>query len=312
MEPRLLFLTISLILLPVTSGFSQTEVFPEPPGLIKSYKGIPGKVTKYNNFNYLDITDNERKNNRQAMGHYWEIAFSYDSVFRQKKKFKEFVEKQIIDNKGSLFFQDTLQTHFVIPSADGNIWGRLMLASDKMYRLRLIREVPFVNTVKFDTKPVIVFDKYIDSIALPPRINYLPNSVITRMEHSKYDHQVITWNVKDTLYKQKLMGPFWEMKIDVRNSRNQVDKQMSTIEILESYYRACTKASGIVMKSRPRELLFKLPLNNATLWTRVTVSLDGVYFVRAIIQADQDRTEPEKLVSIPSNAVDSTGGKTDR
>lgn len=311
MNPKIFLLAFTLFLLTAINGYSQTETFPEPPN-IKSYKGIPGKISKYNNFNYLDILDEAGKNNRQAMGHYWEISYVYDSVFRQKKKFKEFIVSQIIENKGSVFFQDSLQVQFVIPSDAGNIWGRLVLTSDKIYRLRLIREVPFVNKIQFDTRPVTVYEKFVDSIALPPRINYLPQSMISRIQYSKYDHQEFTWNSKDTLFRQKVMGPFWDMKIDVRNNANQVDKQISSVEILESYYRACVKAGGKIIKSRPRELLFTLPLNKATLWCRITVSLDGIYFVRALIQADQDKTAPEKLISEPVNPADSTHLKIGR
>lgn len=301
----------SFILIAPVWAFTQNETFPDPPE-IKSYKGIPGKVTKYNNFNFLDIKDENGKNNRQAMGRYWEINYSYDSAFRQKRKFKEFVVGQIIENKGSIFFQDTLQVHFVIPSATGNIWGRLVLSSDRIYRMRLIREMPFENKIVFDTRPIAVFDKYLDSIPLPPRINYLPKSVITRIQHSKYDHQEFTWNVKDTLYQQKVMGPYWDIKIDVKNSKNLVDKQVSVIEVLESYYRAASKAGGFIVKSRPRELLFTLPMDKALLWCRVTVLVDGVYNVRALIQSDQDKMPPGKLVSVPSNAADSTRGNPER
>ncbi|MCX6224164.1 MAG: hypothetical protein NTV01_05360 [Bacteroidia bacterium] len=310
MKPQILSFAFLFCLLPVINCFSQTETFPEPP-TFKGYKGIPGRVSKYNNFNYLDIRDEVGKNNRQAMGHYWEIAYTYDSVFRQKRKFKDFVLNQIVEKNGTVFYQDTLQVHFVIPSDAGNIWGRLVLNNDKSYRLRLIREVPFVNKIEFDTKQVAVYEKYVDSIALPPRINYLPKSVITRAQHSKYDHQEFTWNIKDTLFRQKTMGPFWELKIDVRNSKNLVDKQISSVEILESYYRACVKAGGKIIKSRPRELLFTLPMTKSTLWCRITVSLDGVYFVRVLIEADLDKTIPEKLVSAPSNPVDSLRGKID-
>lgn len=311
MKFKLQFFTFLCFLLPAVQVCSQTESFPAPPGF-KSYKGVPGKVVKYNNFNYLDIRDEATNNNRQAMGKYWEISYSYDSVFHQKRKFKEFVVKQIEENKGTLFFQDTMQVHFVIPSDGGNVWGRLVLVSDKLYRLRLIREIPFVNKIQFDTKVTATYEKFVDSVAFPPRINYMPKSVITRAQYSKYDHQTFTWNLKDTLYRQKTMGPFWDLKIDVRNSNNQVDKQVSTIEILESYYRASTKAGGTIVKSRPRELIFTLPLSKATLWCRITVSLDGVYFVRALLQADADRSDPEKLISVPTNSQDSTGGKADR
>ncbi len=309
MQPKIFFLTLSLTILTALQGFSQAESFPEPP-IIKGYKGIQGKVAKYNNFNYLDIKNDSTGKNRQAMGQYWEIGYTYDSVFRQKRKFKDFVVSQIIEKKGAIFFEDTLQVHFVIPEPAGNVWGRAVLSNDKSYRLRLIREVPFVNKIQFDTRPVIVFEKFLDSVALPPRINYLPKSVVTRVQYSKYDHQEFTWNEKDTLFRQKVMGPYWELKIDVRNSNNQVDKQVSSVEVLESYYRACVKSGGKVIKSRPRELLFLLPLTKASLWCRITVSLDGVYFVRAVLQSDQDKVEPIKMVSASANPADPTGVKT--
>jgi len=311
MKSRILFLALSLFILYSFSGFAQSGSYPTPPA-IKSYKGIPGKVIKYNNFNYLDIRDEDGKNNRQAMGHYWEISYSYDSIFRQKKKFKEFVENQIAESKGSLFFQDTLQVHFVIPSETGNVWGRLVLASDKLYRLRLIKEVPFVNQIVFDTPAVAVFEKFVDSVALPPRVNYLPKSTITRMQYSKFNHLEFTWNDKDTLFRQTVMGPYWDIKIEVKNSSGQVDKEVSSVEILESYYRACVKANGKIVKSRPRELIFRLPMNKATLWCRVTVSVDGVYFVRVVTQSDQDKTVPEKMLAISSPPNDSLSGKDDR
>jgi hypothetical protein len=205
-----------------------------------------------------------------------------------------------------------MQIQFVLPSESGNVWGRLVLSSDKMYRLRLIKEVPFVNKMVFDTKPVAVFEKFVDSVALPPRINYLPKSMITRIQFSKYDHQEFSWSVKDTLYREKVMGPYWDIKLDVRNDKNVVDKQISTVEILESYYRAATKAGGKVIKSRPRELIFCMPLTKATLWCRVTVSLDGVYFVRALIESDTDHTQPVKMVSAPVAVSDSTKVNLDR
>ncbi len=299
----------SVFLFPAVNSFAQTEGFPEPPS-IKSYKGVQGKISKYNNFNYLDIRDEADKNNRQAMGRYWEIAYSYDSVFRQKNKFKAFIINQVAENKGVIYFQDTTQVHFVIPSDAGNIWGRLVLSDDKVYRLRLIRETTFVNSLQLDARPTAVFEKFVDSVALPPRINFFPKSVITRIQSSKYDHQQFTWNVKDTLYKQKVMGPFWDIKLEARNSRNLVDKQVSTVEILESYYRACVKAGGKIVKSRPRELLFTLTAAKATLWCRITVSLDGVYFVRVVMEADEEKTPPEIIISVPAaNPVDSTGVK---
>lgn len=298
-------------MLPAWQGFSQTETYPPAPA-IKSYKGVPGKITKYHRFNFIDIQDEDGKNNRQAMGQYWEISFNYDSSFRQKRKFREFVENQIVESNGSLLFQDTMQVHFVIPADGGNIWGRLLLPSDKLYRLRLIRETPFASMISFDTDPVAVFDKFVEPVAFPPRVNYLPNAVITRAQYSKFNHQEFTWTEKDTLFRQKVRGPYWDLKIEIRNSKNQVDKQVSTVEILESYYRACLKAGGRVLKSRPRELIFTMPVSKSLLWCRISVSLDGVYFVRVLDEAGQDRTDPVKMLNAPVVQVDSLPDRGDR
>ncbi len=311
MKSGLYILTFIFFLLPAVRVLAQAETFPEPPKL-KSYKGVPGKISKYNNFNYLDVRDEAGKNNRQCLGHYWEIAYNYDSVFRQKNKFRDFMQTHVAENNGSVFYQDTTQVNFVIPSEAGNIWGRMVLSNDKGYRMRLIRETTFVNTLVFDVKPTVVFEKFVDAVALPPRVNYLPKSAITRIQYSKYDHQQFSWNVKDTLYKEKVMGPFWDIKCEVRNDKNTVDKQVSTVEIMESYFRACTKAGGKVLKSRPRELLFTLPLDKATLWCRLTVSLDGVYFLKIVTEADQDKSQPEKMLVAPAPvASDSTKIKID-
>ncbi|MDD4645435.1 MAG: hypothetical protein PHY99_05550 [Bacteroidales bacterium] len=304
MKTRICYLALALFMLPVTRGFSQTENFPELPAL-KSFKGVPGKVTKYNNFNYIDIQEEGQKT-RQAMGKYWEVFYSYDSVFRQKRKFQEFMLNQIAERNGKVFFKDTTQVHFVIHDEQGNIWGRMVLSTDKSYRLRLIRESAFTSSVAFDTKPVIRFAEFVDSIALPPRLNYLPKAIIARAQYSKFDHQEFSWTIKDTLIRQKVMGPMWELKIEVRNSQNQIDKQVSSVEILENYYRACMKSGGTIIRSRPRELIFTLPMKEATLWTRIMISLDGVYFVRSILQSDKDKTTPQRLYAtqnIPADSV---------
>jgi hypothetical protein len=292
----------------VNSVFSQDPSWPAPPQF-KGYKDKPGKVVKYNTFNYLDIRKENGDNLHQVMGQYWEISYAYDSVFRQKKKFKEFVVNQILEKNGQLFFQDTLTIHFVVPEEQGNVWGRLVLSSDKVYRLRLIKEEPFGNPLKFDVKPDVQFGRFVDTVDLPPRINFLRSSVIERVQFSKFNHQDFTWNVKDTLFKQKVMGPFWDFKVEVKNKAAEVDRTVSTLEVLESYYRACTKAKGTIVKSRPRELLFTLPLDHSTLWCRVTATLDGVYMVRAIIMDEKDYTVPEKMVSIPTSVMDTTKGQ---
>ena len=285
-------------------AFAQNPAWPAPPEF-KSYKDKPGRVTKYNTFNYLDILGDSGEKLRQAMGQYWEVAYAYDSVFRQKRKFKEFMMNQILEQKGEVFFQDTLQFHFVVPAEKGNVWGRVVLASDKIYRLRLIKEEPFNNRLVLDVPPTVPFDAYVEQTQLPPRINYIPGSVITRIQHSKFNHQEISWNVKDTLFKQKLMGPFWDVKLEVRDLDGKVDKSFSTVELMESYYRACLKIGGTVVKSRPRELIFTLPVEKAMLWCRISASLDGVYFVRATLVDDKDKVEPVKLRSVNVNVTDS-------
>ncbi len=290
----------------VSSVYAQDAAWPDPPSF-SPYKGKPGKVVKYNTFNYLDIRDESGENLRHAMGKYWEISYTYDSVFRQKRKFREFVANQVIEKEGHLFFEDTTQVHFFVPDEGGNVWGRLVLASDKVYRLRLIREERLTNTLHFDTKPDVRYERFVDTVQLPPRVTYLPSSWITRIQSSKFNHQEFTWNQKDTLYKQKVMGPYWDIKLEVRNSRGEVDKTMSTVELMESYYRACVQVGGTIIKNRPRELVFTLPMEHAALWCRVSASLDGVYFIRAILMDDRDRTEPVKTVTIPPVYPDSMG-----
>lgn len=289
--------------------FGQDQSWPKPPEF-KSYKDKPGRVVKYNSFNYLDIRDDSGEKSKQRMGRYWEIAYAYDSTFRQKRKFKDFVINQIIERNGALFFQDTMQIHFMVPENGKNIWGRLVLGNDKVYRIRLIQEGPFPNLLKFDVKPDVRYEKYVDSVDLPPRITYLPSSCITRTQFSKFHHQEFSWNSGDTLYKQKLMGPYWDLKIEVRNQENDVDKSMSTVEIMESYYRACQNAGGTVIKSRPRELLLLLPYNQASLWCRITASLDGVYFVRVLLMDDKDRVPPAYTIIPPTVVPDSLLGKS--
>lgn len=299
-----------LVILPVMLGFAVNLAFPQNPSWpappqFAGYKNKPGKVVKYNTFNYLEIRKEDGDNLHQVLGHYWELSYVYDSVFRQKKKFKEFVVNQILEKNGQLFFQDTLQIHFVVPEEQGNVWGRLVLTSDKVYRLRLIKEAKFEIPVVFDKKPEVRFDSFVDSVALPPRITYLSSSVIPRLQFSKFNHIELTWNVKDTLFRQKVMGPYWDIKLEVRDPAGEVDRSVSTVEVLEGYYRACTKAGGTILKSRPRELLFTLPLVQSTLWCRVTATLDGVYLIRVSIMDDKDKTEPEKMVTIPPTYPDS-------
>jgi hypothetical protein len=284
---------------------AQSQDWPSAPEF-KGYKDKPGKVVKYNSLNYIDILGEEGQQLRQAMGKYWEVNFSYDSVFRQKRKFKDFMINQVLERRGALFFQDTMQIHFVVPEEGGNVWGRIVLTSDKQYRLRLIKEGPFDNSLLFDVKPDVKFDQFVDPTELPARLNYLPRSIITRAQFSKFNHVEFTWNVKDTIYTQKVMGPYWDLKLEVKNPQGEIDRTMSTVEIMESYYRACQKVGGVVIKSRPRELILILPLEKASLWVRVTASLDGVYFIRAVQVDDKDKSQPSKKVLPPAPVQDST------
>lgn len=304
MKLKYLVILTVLLGLGLNSVFPQNPSWPAPPQFA-GYKNKPGKVVKYNTFNYLDIRKEDGENLHQVLGHYWEISYTYDSVFRQKKKFKEFVVNQILEKEGKLFFQDTMQIHFVVPEDQGNVWGRLVLSSDKVYRLRLIKEAKFDIPMTFDEKPEVRYDRFIDSLPLPPRITYLRSSVIARLQFSKFNHLELTWNVKDTLFRQKVMGPYWDMKLEVRDQAGEVDRSVSTVEVLEGYYRACMKADGTILKSRPRELLFTLPVGQSTLWCRVTATLDGVYLMRVVMMDDKDKTVPEKVVTILPTYPDS-------
>ncbi|NLO68761.1 MAG: hypothetical protein GX098_09395 [Bacteroidales bacterium] len=285
---------------------AQEENWPEPPEF-KSYLNVPGKVLKYNYFNYIEIRDPEEDNYRQAMGTYWEISYSYDSAFRQKRKFKEFMADEVLSRGGTFFFEDTSQLQFVIPDPEGHIWGRQMLTNDKNYRLRVIKEKPFTNRVAFDQPPVAVFDRYLDSVALPPRINYFPGSVITRIAYSKFNHVSYNWTSGDTLFRQTVMGPTWDMRLETRMKDGVIDRSLSTIEVMESYYRSCRKVGGTIIKNRPRELIMRIPHVDGDLWCRVSPSLDGMYVLRVTLQAKADYTAPELRLSIPVQAADSTG-----
>jgi len=288
------------------SADAQTT-WPEVP-LFKPYQDKPGKVTKYNEFNYLSIRDESGEHSRQSTGNYWEISYVYDSVFRQKLKFKSFIEEQIRQLGGTLFFQDTTQVHFAIQQTGGNIWGRLMLVDDRVYRLRIIRETVFNNRLTIDTEPIATWDAYVEKAPLPPRINYLPSSVIQRITYSKYHHLTITWDDKDTLFNQKLMGPYWDIKLEVQSPDGARDQTVSTVEVLESYFRIAIKTGGKVLRSRPRELIFILPGTEHTLWVRVLSSMDGVYFVR-VVQQRNDETPPveRKYQVLPTELTDTSG-----
>jgi hypothetical protein len=103
------------------------------------------------------------------------------------------------------------------------------------------------------------------------------------------------------------MGPYWEFKIEVQDENGDVDKRISYIEVLESYYRTAMKAGGNIVKNRAREIIFNLPDDGFTLWVRVMVSMDGVYFIKMIKQMPDDFKEPQPLYA--QQAKDSLPGQ---
>ena len=273
--------------------------------LFKAYKGEPGIITKYNRFNYLMIRDAEDHNTRQASGNYWEITYSYDSVFRQKKKFRDFVVNQIVENNGILYYQDTLEIHFGIPRDGGNLWGRAVFNNDRLYRVRLIRETTFHEPVVFDKEPRLKYDPYVEEIVLPPRITYLPDSYVARATYSKYHFYTMSYSENDTLYRHQLQGPYWDLKIQIRKPDGTINQQVSIVEVFESYFRATIKAKGKVLKSFARELLFTLSYDDATIWCRVTASIDGTYFVRVVQQSNLEEHQVKKLAQKNAEPEDS-------
>ncbi len=297
---KLFLVTVSILL----SGLlaAQTVDIPEVP-VLDGYKGNEGKITKYNFFNYLTLKDKPGTNSRKSTGQYWEASYVYDSAFRQKAKFAEFIEKQIKEKGGTTFFQDTTTIHFAVPDGNGgNIWGKAMFSSNSSYRLKIIKEESFNVKVVFDTEQTVDFDDFVDELELPPRINFMPNSVITRAEQSKFNHYTFTYTTdENTAFRQSLMGPYWDIKLEVQDVNGDVDKRVSYIEILETYYRAVLKAKGTIIKNRAREIIFTLPGDDNTLWVRVMVTMDGVYFIKVIKQNPADYKEPERLHAKPAS-----------
>ncbi len=272
------------------------ETLTEYPPLLKGYQDNPGKVFKNHYFNYITLKDESGENERQSTGLFWEISYVYDSVFRQKEKFHEFMVNHVKDLGGVLFFQDTSSLHFaIVREGRKNIWGRAQFSSDKSYRLKIIEERPFDNKLSFDESFVPQYDDLVEPVNMPPRIGILPSSVINRARYSKFNHFRITYvSESRESFEQKLMGPFWDLKLSVINEEGAVDKRVSTIEIMESYYRAVRQAGGTILKSRPREMIFYLPIQDQDkkLWVRLMTSLDGVYYLRMILQANEDETPP--------------------
>lgn len=270
---------------------AQTKGIPEIP-LIKGYQGKEGRVIKYNFFNFLSITDEAGDNKRQSTGQYWEVSYRYDSAFRQKQKFSDYIISHIKENKGTTFFQDTTAIHFAIPDSGGHLWGRFQLTNNSVYRLKLIKERAFQNSVVMDKPQELDYDDFVKTVEMPPRVGFLTNSVVTRAEQSKFNHYTFTYTEGKNTYEQKLMGPYWDLKLEVQDENGKVDKRVSYIEIQESYYRAAMKAGGKIVKNRAREIVFSLPGEEFTIWVRVSVTMDGVYFIRVIKQMPADYTEP--------------------
>jgi len=273
---------------------AQSSDVPEVP-IIKGYKGKEGRVIKYNFFNFLSITDKSGENKRQSTGQYWELSYIYDSAFRQKQKFAAYAVDHIKELGGTLFFQDTSAVHFAIPDSGGHLWGRFQLKNNSVYKLKLVKEEAFKNGVVMDKEQVLVYDDFVEAVDLPPRIGLMPNSVVTRAEQSKFNHYTFTYTVDEKAFEQKLMGPYWDFKFEIQNDKGKVDKRYSYIQIQESYYRAAMKAGGVIVKNRPREVIFNLPGEEFTVWVRVMVTMDGVYFIKVIKQDPKDYIPPRQM-----------------
>lgn len=291
-------LLLTLVLSLCLSAFSQDDLPPNPP-LFKGYKDLPGNVNKNHYFNYIKLKDERGEKERQATGYYWEVSYSYDSIFRQKAMFADFMEQQIKNLGGVLFWHDTTQIHFAVPREDAhNLWGKVLLTSDRVYRLKLIEERSFVNKVDFSAENTVAYDPFVDSIEMPPLAAFLPNSVIERGRYSKFNHMSISFTANNVAYRQSLMGPYWDLKLYVADQEGETDKRISTVEIMESYYRAALKMNGTILKSRPRELVFHFPYGeNQKLYYRVMTSLDGIYYLKIILQNNEDEKEPESAVA---------------
>jgi len=293
---------IAVCLFTVFSTLNAQDYLSPTPPVLKGYKGKEGRVTKNHYFNFIKVKNESGEKDRQSTGHYWEVSYVYDSIFRQKSIFAEFMSKQITDAGGILFWKDTSMIHFAIPrDKGGNLWGNVILTSDKVYRLKLIEERVFVNKLLFDSIQSPDYDDFVIAVELPARFNLLPNTLITSARYSKFNHLNITFVKNQQSYRQTLMGQYWDLKLKVVNADGVTDNRISPVEIMESYYRAAIKAGGEVIKSRPRELIFYLPVeNDKKLWVRVMTSLDGIYFIRMILQENEDETSALSVSEISS------------
>lgn len=285
-------------MIPVTTK-AQESMDTVPP-VIRSYQDNEGRLFKNHYFNFILLRDESGENTRQATGRYWEISYVYDSVFRQKETFGRFMRDQVQELGGALFFADTTQIHFAIPRDTlPNLWGKVLLRNDRVYRLQLIEEIPFSNTVDLLNPLAPRFDAYVEKVDMPEHLSFLPHTVVKNSRFSKFNHYRITFTADNRSYSQMLMGPYWDLRLEVVDENGETDKRVSSVQIMESYYRAALKAGGQVIKSKPRELIFYIPEPEAKLWVRVMTSLDGEYFIRAILQSDADETPPVSAVGSP-------------
>ena len=272
-----------------SSGLIAQQLNDYPP-LIKGYKGSEGKVIKKYFFNFIKLKDEAGVNERQATGRFWEINYVYDSIFRQKELFANFMKEEISRNKGVLFFQDTSQIHFAIPRDDApNIWGKVTLKSDRIYRVSVIEEIGFENQVVFDSGVKPKFEEFVEAIELPERMGYMPATVVTSARYSKFNHYRITFVKESRSHSQILMGPYWDLKCKVVDSTGETDSRISSVQIMESYFRSAVKLKGNIIKSKPRELIFNIPVgDDQKLWVRVMTSLNGLYYLKMVLQNNAD------------------------
>lgn len=288
-----------LVLVGFSSGLIAQQLNDYPP-LIKGYKGSEGKVIKKYFFNFIKLKDEAGVNERQATGRFWEVNYVYDSIFRQKELFANFMREEITRNNGVLFFQDTSQIHFAIARDSApNLWGKVTLKSDRVYRVSVIEEVAFENQIVFDAGMMPKFDEFVESIELPPRMGYMPETVITSARYSKFNHFRISYVKNSRSYSQNLMGPYWDLKCKVADLAGEADSRISAVQIMESYYRSAVKLKGNIIKSKPRELVFNIPVgNDQKLWVRVMTSLSGLYYLKMVLQNDEDEQVPTGAIDI--------------
>ena len=297
MKFRILF--VLLLALGSVISSAQEKLDTVPP-MLKGYQGNEGKLFKNHFFNFITLKDESGENQRQATGRYWEISYIYDSVFRQKDMFAAYVKSEVGKLGGVLFFSDTTQIHFVIPrEKQPNLWGKVLLRNDRVYRLQMVEETVFNNKLNLDQPAVPQYDEYVEPVEMPARLGFLPNSMILSCRYSKFNQYRISFTENNRSYRQMLMGPYWDLKLEVRNEAGETDTRISTVEIMESYYRAAMKAGGTIVKSKPRELIYFIPEKDARLYVRVMTALDGVYYIRAVLQNTEDYTAPESTIGDP-------------